>query len=147
RERGTGDGCKGGGLGGMSEVGHTGEAPGATSARGFPEFSFNLNLARRIEQQLLAAGFRRSVLLLTEGPSRKALAERVKHANALGADVFLSIHHDSVPDRFLEKWEFEGQQRTFSDRFHGHSIYISNDNSDRAGSLLFARLLGTELRK
>src|SRR5262249_3930084 len=45
------------------------------------------------------------------------------------------------------KWEFEGQQHTFSDRFHGHSIYISNDNSDRAGSLLFARLLGTELRK
>jgi N-acetylmuramoyl-L-alanine amidase len=68
-------------------------------------------------------------------------------ANALGADLFLSIHHDSVPDRFLEKWEFEGQQHTFSDRFHGHSIFISNDNSDRAGSLLFARLLGNELGK
>jgi N-acetylmuramoyl-L-alanine amidase len=75
------------------------------------------------------------------------LATRVKRANALGADLFLSIHHDSVPDRFLEKWEFEGQQHTFSDRFHGHSIFISNDNSDRAGSLLFARFLGNELKK
>ena len=49
--------------------------------------------AKRIEQQLLAARFRRSVLLITESPSRKALAERVKRANALGADLFLSIHH------------------------------------------------------
>ena len=65
------------------------------------------------------------MLLLTEGPSRKALAERVKRANALGADLFLSIHHDSVPDKFLEKWEFDGVQRGFSDRFSGHSIFIS----------------------
>jgi len=141
------DACQRAAFRAVIDVGHTVQAPGATSARGFTEFSFNLNLAKRIEQQLLAAGFRRSVLLVTEGPSRKALAERVKHANALGADLFLSIHHDSVPDRFLEKWEFEGQQHTFSDRFHGHSIFISNDNSDRAGSLLFARLLGNEMKK
>ncbi|MFZ1210933.1 MAG: N-acetylmuramoyl-L-alanine amidase, partial [Pseudolabrys sp.] len=48
------------------DVGHTAESPGATSARGVPEFSFNLDLARRIERQLLATGFKRSVLLLTE---------------------------------------------------------------------------------
>ena len=56
------------------------QVPGATSARGVAEFVFNLNLARRIEQQLLAAGFRRSVLLITEGPSGKGLVERVKRA-------------------------------------------------------------------
>ena len=129
------------------DVGHTARAPGARSARGVPEFAFNLNLAGRIEQQLLAAGFQRSMLLITEGRTRKGLAERVKRANALGADLFLSIHHDSVPNKFLEKWEFEGQRRGFSDRFKGHSIFISNDNSDRAGSLLFARLLGSQLRE
>jgi N-acetylmuramoyl-L-alanine amidase len=129
------------------DVGHTAQAPGATSARGVTEFVFNLNLAGRIKQQLLDAGFRRSVLLITEGPSRKGLAERIKRANALGADLFLSIHHDSVPDKFLENWEFEGERHSFSDRFRGHSIFISNDNSDRAGSLLFARLLGSQLRK
>jgi len=129
------------------DVGHSAQAPGATSARGGSEFAFNLKLAERIEQQLLAAGFRRSVLMVTEGPSRKALAERIKRANALAADLFLSIHHDSVPDKFLEKWEFEGEQRGFSDRFSGHSIFISYDNSDLAGSLLFARMLGSQLRK
>jgi N-acetylmuramoyl-L-alanine amidase len=129
------------------DVGHTEQVPGAKSARGVPEFVFNLSLAKRIEQQLLAAGFPRSVLLVTEGPARKSLVDRVERANALAADLFLSIHHDSVPDQFLEKWEFEGEQHVFSDRFKGHSIFISDDNSDRAGSLLFARLLGAQLRK
>ena len=141
------DGCRRAAFRVIVDVGHTEQAPGATSARGVSEFAFNVNLARRIEQQLLAAGFRRSVLLITEGPSGKGLVERVKRANALGADLFLSIHHDSVPDEFLEKWEFEGEQRSYSDRFSGHSIFISDDNSDRAGSLLFARLLGGQLRK
>ena len=129
------------------DVGHTAQVPGAISARGVPEFVFNLSLAERVEEQLLAAGFRRSVLLVTEGPARKSLVKRVKRANALAADLFLSIHHDSVPHKLLEKWEFEGEQRNFSDRFKGHSIFISDDNSDRAGSLLFARLLGGQLRK
>ncbi len=129
------------------DVGHTAQTAGATSARGIPEFVFNLKLAERIEQQLLADGFQRSVLLITEGPARKGLVQRVKRANALGADLFPSIHHNSVPEKFKEKWEFEGEQRSFSDRFNGHSIFISHNNSDRAGSLLFARLLGSQLRE
>jgi N-acetylmuramoyl-L-alanine amidase len=141
------DTCKRAAFRVVIDVGHTAEAPGAMSARGVTEFVFNMNLAGRIKQRLLDAGFRRSVLLVSEGRSLKALAERVKRANALGADLFLSIHHDSVPDRFLEKWEYEGQEHGFSDRFRGHSIFISNDNSDLAGSLLFARLLGSQLRK
>jgi len=129
------------------DVGHTPQVPGAISARGVPEFAFNLGLAERVEEHLLAAGFTRSVLLITEGPARKSLVKRVKRANALAADLFLSIHHDSVPDKLLEKWEFEGEQRGFSDRFKGHSIFISDESIDRAGSLLFARMLGGQLRK
>ena len=60
-------------------------------------------------------------------------------ANALSPDLFLSIHHDSVPDSFLERWQYEGADHYFSDRFKGHSIFISNDNADAAGSLLFGR--------
>ena len=64
----------------------------------------------------------------------------------MGADLFLSIHHDSVPKQFIEKWEYEGAKHIFSDRFPGHSIFISNDNPDRAGSLLFGQLIGRELK-
>jgi len=129
------------------DVGHTEKAPGAISARGVPEFVFNLNLAKRIEEKLLAAGFPRSVLLITEGPSRQGLAKRVQRAKELAADLFLSIHHDSVPTKFLETWEVEGEERRFSDRFAGHSIFISQDSADYAGSLLFARLLGGQLQE
>jgi N-acetylmuramoyl-L-alanine amidase len=141
------DACKRAAFRVVIDVGHSEKAPGAISARGVPEFVFNLNLGKRIEEQLLAAGFRRSVLLITEGPAGKGLLERVRRAKELAADLFLSIHHDSVPDKLLDKWEFEGQERSFSDRFSGHSIFISEDNSDYAGSLSFARLLGGQLQK
>ena len=128
------------------DVGHTAEAPGAISARGAREYDFNLRLAKPIAQKLNESGFERTVLLVTEGPSRKGLKQRVARANGLSADLLLSIHHDSVPDSFLEKWEFEGTERKFSDRFEGHSIFISNDGGDPRGSLLFGRLLGNELK-
>ena len=64
----------------------------------------------------------------------------------MAADLFLSIHHDLVPKKFVEKWEYEGEKRSFSDRFPGHSVFISNDNADRAGSLLFGQLIGRELK-
>jgi N-acetylmuramoyl-L-alanine amidase len=128
------------------DVGHTDESPGAISARGVPEHDFNLGLANRIEHALLSAGFARTVRAVTEGPTREGLNGRVARANGLQADVFLSIHHDSVPEQFLQPWAYAGVERRFSDRFKGHSIFVSNDNRDRAGSLLFARLLGLQLK-
>lgn len=128
------------------DVGHTAESPGAKSARGFGEYDFNLRLATAIDKNLIDAGFRKTILLVTDGPTRKGLVTRVTRANASAADLFLSIHHDSVPDSFLEGWQYEGQVRYFSDRFKGHSIFISNENPDVEGSLQFGRLLGTQLK-
>ena len=128
------------------DVGHTAESPGAKSARGVGEYDFNLRLATLIEQDLLRAGFGKTVLLITDGPTRPGLAERVGRANALSADLLLSIHHDSVPDRFLEGWEYEGEKHYYSDRFKGHSIFVSNENVDAGASLMFGRLLGEELK-
>ena len=79
------DGCKRGEFRVIIDVGHTEQVPGAMSARGIPEFAFNLARAESIEQRLLAAGFRRSVLVITEGRTRGGLAERVERANDLAA--------------------------------------------------------------
>lgn len=128
------------------DVGHTAESPGARSARGLREYEFNLRLGSLIEKQLVDGGFGKTVLLITDGPARKGLVERVVRANRAGAHLFVSIHHDSVPNMFLEKWEFDGQKHSFSDRFKGHSIFISSENGDSNGSLLFGRLLGRELK-
>ena len=128
------------------DVGHTVEDPGATSARGVREYEFNLRLATRIARQLTDGGFAKTILLVTAGQAFVSLVNRVERANGLSGDLFLSIHHDSVPERLRETWEYEGKENRFSDRFKGHSIFISYDNGDRGGSLLFARLLGNRLK-
>jgi N-acetylmuramoyl-L-alanine amidase len=128
------------------DVGHTAEAPGAISARNVPEHDFNLRLAAHIERSLIEDGFNKTVLLVTAGPARPSLFDRVAKVNGLSANLFVSIHHDSVPDSLLESWEFEGKESHFSDRFRGHSIFVSYENPDLKGSLLFGRLLGNELK-
>ena len=128
------------------DVGHTAESEGAISARNVSEFVFNLRLAKQIEEKLKAEGFAGTRLLLTEGKARRSLVKRVDAANDLRADLFLSIHHDSVPNKFLEDWEFEGKKRRFSDRFSGYSVFVSRSNPDFKTSLSFAELIGKEMK-
>jgi N-acetylmuramoyl-L-alanine amidase len=128
------------------DVGHSAQVPGAKSARGVGEFDFNLRLATLIRDKLVASGFNNTVLLITEGRKYRSLHERVARANKLKPDLFLSIHHDAVPDSFLQKWEFEGKQRGYSDRFKGHSIFVSSNNAQFKTSLSFAKLLGAEMK-
>ena len=128
------------------DVGHTAESEGAISARNVSEFAFNLRLAKRIEEKLKAEGFAQTRLLLTEGKARRSLVKRVAAANDLRADLFLSIHHDSVPNKFLEDWEFEGKKSHFSDRFSGYSVFVSRSNPDFKTSLSFAELIGKEMK-
>ena len=58
-----------------------------------------------------------------------------------------AIHHDSVPDNLKETWQYEGKNYSYSDRFSGYAIFVSNDNADRAASLAFGHSLGQELQK
>jgi N-acetylmuramoyl-L-alanine amidase len=128
------------------DVGHTVKSPGAKSARGTDEFDFNLRLAKQIDQALLEAGFAKTVLMVSEGRANRSLYTRVARANDLSANLLLSIHHDSVPDRFIERWEYNGKRQVFSDRFKGHSIFVSDDNVDPKDSLLFGSILGHQLK-
>jgi N-acetylmuramoyl-L-alanine amidase len=128
------------------DVGHTAVSEGATSARNVAEFVFNLRLARRIEEKLKSEGFPETRLLLTEGKARPSLVKRVAAANDLHANLFLSIHHDSVPNSLLENWEFEGKKSHFSDRFSGYSVFVSRNNPDFKTSLAFAELVGEEMK-
>jgi N-acetylmuramoyl-L-alanine amidase len=128
------------------DVGHTAESPGAKSARGVDEYAFNLRLAKVIDQALRDAGFAKTVLMVTGGPGIRSMYVRVARANTLEANLLLSIHHDSVPNLFIEKWEYEGRPEIFSDRFTGHSLFVSDDNADPKDSLMFAAMLGRQLK-
>jgi N-acetylmuramoyl-L-alanine amidase len=128
------------------DVGHTVESDGAMSARNVPEFQFNLHLAQRLVEKLKSEGFSTTRLLVTGGRARPSLATRVASANNWHADLFLSIHHDSVPDKMMEKWEFEGKTSHFSDRFSGYGLFVSKENADFETSMRFAKLIGTQMR-
>jgi N-acetylmuramoyl-L-alanine amidase len=128
------------------DVGHTLEVPGAISAHGIPEYAFNLQLATEIKGALLDAGFEKTVLLITAKAPPQGLVERASRANNLSANLFIAIHHDSVPDYLLESWQVEGQEYHFNDSFPGYAIFVSNDNRHRGTSLLFGHLLGEQLQ-
>jgi N-acetylmuramoyl-L-alanine amidase len=127
------------------DVGHTRESYGAMSSRHVPEFEFNLNLGKTIDERLKADGFAESFLMVTEGKARPSLMSRVARANKRGADLFVSIHHDSVPGIYNESWEFEGKKRHFNDLFAGYSVFVSQQNPQYRESLRFAKLVGNAM--
>jgi N-acetylmuramoyl-L-alanine amidase len=128
------------------DVGHTSESDGAISARNVPEYLFNLRLARQIEAKLKAEGFAATKLIVTEGRARPSLFKRVETASELHANLLLSVHHDSVPNKLLQDWDFEGKPSHFSDRFSGYSVYVSRDNPRFRTSLTFAEMIGRQMK-
>jgi N-acetylmuramoyl-L-alanine amidase len=128
------------------DVGHTADVPGAISARGVSEYDFNLRLGKQIEKNLTEAGFTNAVLFVTADAPTPGLFKRVARANAWPADVFLSIHHDSVPDYLMETWEYQGEEHHFSDRYPGFALFVSYNNVERKGSLLFGKFLGEQMQ-
>lgn len=124
------------------DIGHTTDDTGAMSAHGVSEFAYNQVLALEIDQKLTETGFPAPLLLLEAGPGKRSLYHRIARANARPADLFLSVHHDAVPDNFVETWDDDGTPRPFSDRFKGHSIFVSFGNRWRQQSLDFAKRLG-----
>jgi N-acetylmuramoyl-L-alanine amidase len=74
------------------------------------------------------------------------LAKRARDLSSRKPDIMLSLHHDSVQDKYLTTAMLDGQMRTYTNGFHGYSIFISRDNAHLDASERFARLLGSEMR-
>jgi len=127
------------------DVGHHLAAPGATSATGRTEYAFNRDLAGRLVDQLHQAGVTGAFLVEETGRPIDLWA-RPRLARDRGAHVFLSIHHDSVQPHYLETWVHEGRERRHTDRFQGHSLFVSSKNLYLEDSLALARAIGRALR-
>jgi N-acetylmuramoyl-L-alanine amidase len=128
------------------DVGHTPKEPGATSARGVSEYYFNLELTKRIENELKTAGFSTVRILRIEKPGRAGLKQRPELANRWKADLFLSIHHDAVQASYLVPWEFNGKALKYSDEFSGYSLFSSKQNGAFDESNRFATAIADQLR-
>lgn len=125
------------------DVGHYFAKPGVISARGIPEFDYNLRLARELSESLGRAGHK--TLLIGDDGLAENLGSRAPHA--AGMDLFISIHHDSVQPRFLASWESGGETFYYSDQFAGFSLFVSRLNSHTEASLKCASAIGAALRK
>lgn len=126
------------------DVGHSPAAPGAISARGVTEYSFNLRLTTMIASSLIARGYVDTFTIATGGGVAN-LSRRTARANTLGADLFLSVHHDSAQPQYFERWTFNGREHRYCDRFKGWSIFVSNANPAPQESLRFAQALARRL--
>ena len=115
------------------DVGHYLGAPGVTSASGVPEFEFNKALAFEVREVLQAAGVR--VRMIGEQGDFADLYARTRAAR--GVDLFVSIHHDSVQERYLP----------VAHEFAGFSLFVSRINPQVAKSVVCASAIGAALRE
>jgi len=114
------------------DVGHYAAEPGVISASGRPEFEYNLDLSQRVKADLEALGLK--VRLIGERGDYAVLHYRTR--DAAGADLFLSIHHDSVKERLLPR----------AAEFSGFSLFVSRGNGHVDRSLACASAIGARMR-
>jgi N-acetylmuramoyl-L-alanine amidase len=114
------------------DVGHYAAEPGVISAAGRPEFEYNLDLALEVKAELEKRQV--DVRLIGERGDYAVLHHRTRDAR--GADLFVSIHHDSVKEALLPR----------ANEFAGFSLFISKINAKSAQSLACASAIGAQLR-
>jgi len=102
------------------------------SASGIPEFEFNLKLANEVKADLEQSGIK--VRMIGDKGNLIFLNHRTRAAK--GADLFLSIHHDSTREYLLPRRA----------EFAGFSLFISRLNPQPQKSLACASAIGEELR-
>lgn len=127
------------------DAGHYHAAPGATSARGVPELAFNQALAKVVTRALAADGTRQ--VISSGGDGIADLRQRTALAQAMGAGLLISLHHDSVQPHLLQEWTWEGQTRLHSEHATGFSLFVSRRNPFPDRSSECASAIGRALRQ
>jgi N-acetylmuramoyl-L-alanine amidase len=136
--------CSGGRLRVAVDIGHSRAHPGATSARRASEYSFNARFAKELVAKSKHASPPGSSLdLFIHNPdgAEVDLYLRPRNARRMGAQVFVSIHHDSVQDRHLVWRAVDGISGQQTPTIRGYSIFVSRrnpyfDESRRLGWLI-----------
>jgi N-acetylmuramoyl-L-alanine amidase len=129
------------------DIGHLPKAAGAMAADGRMEYEFNRRMVELIAADLQQDN-RIRVVIVNREAKPISLSGRAAAARAAGADLLLSIHHDSVNDRYLEvQRQANGRVLYHCDRFRGYSVFYSGKNREASDSLEFARALGLAMRR
>ncbi len=130
------------------DPGHGGEDLGAVGSRNVQEKRVVLDIARRVRTKLGSSPF--TVYLTRDGDYAMGLSERVERANALGADLFISIHINAAHSKTVSGVEtfvlpavgYPPTSRNQAGDFDGNTL--AGNGFDAANTLL-GYLLQNEL--
>lgn len=125
------------------DVGHGVKDSGALSARGRPEFDFNQVFAGVLAEALRSRQL--GVAEINFAGDIGSLAARP--AQARGSDFFISIHHDSISEAWLQFWDWDGREASYTEVKRGYGIFVSAQNPDLSTSLRCASTIGAMLRR
>ncbi len=115
------------------DTGHTPEHPGAIAASGRVEYRYNLDMSDALARDLLRD--HQQVIRIAADGKEIALTDRATHH--FDANLFVSIHHDSIP----QAWIDAGRAREFS----GYSIFVSSKNPQYLESIRCAEKIGEQM--
>jgi N-acetylmuramoyl-L-alanine amidase len=135
--------CPGGPLRVAVDVGHSKAMPGATSATGKTEYVFN---KRFVDELVDRSRTWQGIDLFVVSGANPGLLDRPHQAAMKGADLFLSIHHDSVQKKYLQRWQHEGRWLDYSDAFKGYSLFVWDRGPHVKESMAVATLIGRNLK-
>jgi N-acetylmuramoyl-L-alanine amidase len=127
------------------DVGHSRLKPGATSAYGKSEFAFNQRFATELlakSQNRKEAAVALELFIHNPGGAEMKLSARPARAQRLGAEVLLSIHHDSVQRQHLIPHKVGGRSLFYTPKIRGFSLFISRRNPRFNESWRLATLIG-----
>ena len=126
------------------DAGHSVKSQGAISARGVAEFEFNRQLVLVLDAELKKQNVMTAAIAV-EGRTED-LISRPRQAKEAGAQLLISVHHDSAKARFHQDWVYEGRPRKFlDDRFRGFSLFVSRNNREWPQALKCASAIGAQL--
>jgi len=128
------------------DPGHSKKHFGAVSSRGVPEYNFNISIANVLLLKLQNHNKMDAFIINPDGGDI-SLKERTEIAQKRKANLYISLHHDSVQPKYISYWKYKGKKNHYSDDFKGYSIFISDKNVNKDDSFKFSKLLGKEFRK
>ena len=105
------------------DAGHGGTEKGAIGCLGDKEKDINLKVALELQKQLQELGI--NVIMTRECDGNMSLNDRVKFAKENNADIFISIHHNSIGDVQFNSFKHKGT-----------SVYYFNPNSKKFAEIV-----------
>lgn len=121
------------------DIGHTPKKSGAISSTCEKEYKYNEELALYVVEQLKKEN--KLNISLSSKYNNQELTFQERYDSSIDKDLFISIHHDSVQEQFINYI----RNCPTTDYAEGFSIFISKKNIEYEKSLEYAKSFANEL--